>query len=81
MYVCLCVCVYICRLAELGHHVGYRMIDVLCLKDKSGKHRETRLLNILLYIKTALWKVITLKIEYAECCLSHLFTEIEFFYV
>ena len=41
----------------MGHHVGYRMIDVLCPRDKGGRYRETRMVNMLLYIKTTLWKV------------------------
>ena len=49
--------VFSTRLAEMGHHVGYRMIDVLCLRDKGGRYRETRMVNMLLYIKTTLWKV------------------------
>jgi hypothetical protein len=46
------------KLAEMGHHVGYRMIDVLCIRDKNGKYRETHLVNMLLYIKTTLWKTL-----------------------
>lgn len=47
------------RLAELGHHVGHRMVDVLCMREKGGRYRENRLINMLLYIKTTLWKVRT----------------------
>jgi len=44
------------RLAELGHHVGFRMIDILCLRERNPK-RETRLLSILWFIQKTVWKV------------------------
>lgn len=44
------------RLADLGHHVGFRMIDVLCLREKTPK-RETRLVNMLWFIQKTVWKV------------------------
>lgn len=44
------------RLAELGQEVGIRMLDILAVRER-GSRRETRLLNILLFIKGPLWKV------------------------
>lgn len=38
------------RLAELGQRVGGSLLDVLVLREKNGK-RETKVLNILLFIK------------------------------
>lgn len=47
------------RLADLGRHVGFRMIDLLCWRDKIQK-RETRIVNILWFIQKTVWKVIEL---------------------
>ena len=44
------------RLSELGQQVGSRVLDVLVLREK-GMKREVRVLNILLFIKSVLWKV------------------------
>ena len=44
------------RLAEMGQHVGVRILDVLVLRERGFK-RETKLLNMLLFIKSNLWKV------------------------
>lgn len=38
------------RLSDLGKSVGASMLDVLVLREKNGK-RETKVLNILLFIK------------------------------
>ena len=46
------------RLANLGHHVGFRMIDVLCLREKTAK-RETRIVSTLWFIQKTVWKVST----------------------
>ncbi|XP_031565438.1 trafficking protein particle complex subunit 5-like [Actinia tenebrosa] len=43
------------KLSELGQHVGTRILDVLVLREK-GLKREVRVLNILLFIKSVLWK-------------------------
>ena len=40
----------------MGHHVGVRILDVLVLRERGFK-RETKLLNMLLFIKSNLWKV------------------------
>ena len=44
------------RLSDLGQQVGSRVLDVLVLREK-GMKREVRVLNILLFIKSAFWKV------------------------
>jgi hypothetical protein len=45
------------KLAELGQEVGIRMLDILAVRER-GSRRETRLLNILLFIKGPLWKAL-----------------------
>lgn len=47
---------FINRLSELGQQVGSRMLDILVLREK-GMKREVRVLNILLFIKSVLWRV------------------------
>ena len=44
------------RLSELGQQVGSRVLDVLVLREK-GMKREIKVLNILLFVKSVLWKV------------------------
>ena len=39
----------------MGAHVGQRLVDIHCVRDKSYK-RETRLINVLLFLKTVVWK-------------------------
>ncbi|XP_022802207.1 trafficking protein particle complex subunit 5-like [Stylophora pistillata] len=46
------------KLSELGQQVGSRILDVLVLREK-GMKREVRVLNILLFIKSVLWKIFT----------------------
>ncbi|XP_014253974.1 trafficking protein particle complex subunit 5 [Cimex lectularius] len=48
------------RLAELGQEVGMKLIDLYCVREAKCK-RETKLLNMLLFIKTTLWKGLFLK--------------------
>jgi hypothetical protein len=48
------------KLNDLGQHAGFRMIDVLCLREKVPR-RETRLVNLLLYIQKTLWKTLFCK--------------------
>ncbi|KAB7503590.1 Trafficking protein particle complex subunit 5 [Armadillidium nasatum] len=43
------------KLSELGQRVGIRMVELLFVREKNYK-RETKLLNILLFIKVTLWK-------------------------
>ena len=51
----LCFLLYF-RLSEMGQHVGVRILDLLFIREK-GLKRETKLLNILLFIKSNVWKV------------------------
>ena len=44
------------RLSEFGERVGIRMVELLFVREKNYK-RETKLLNILLFVKGILWKV------------------------
>jgi hypothetical protein len=44
------------KLHKLGFDVGSRMLDLYVYREKSSK-RETKLINMLLFIKTTLWKV------------------------
>ncbi|XP_043668255.1 trafficking protein particle complex subunit 5 isoform X2 [Vespula pensylvanica] len=43
------------KLAEIGAEIGHRVTDLLVVREKGGK-REIKLLNILLFIKSTLWK-------------------------
>uniref|UniRef100_A0A915DAS6 Trafficking protein particle complex subunit 5 n=1 Tax=Ditylenchus dipsaci TaxID=166011 RepID=A0A915DAS6_9BILA len=43
------------KLAEYGRFVGIRLIDIIVLREKSYK-RDTKLLNVLLFIKSTVWK-------------------------
>ena len=45
-----------CRLAEMGQHVGVRILDILVVRDRGFK-REIKLLQILIFVKGTLWKV------------------------
>ncbi|KFM79571.1 Trafficking protein particle complex subunit 5, partial [Stegodyphus mimosarum] len=45
------------KLAELGYHVGQRMVDTLFVRERNFK-RETKLINVLIFIKTTLWKTL-----------------------
>lgn len=44
------------RLSEFGQQVGIRMLDLLIVREKNGK-REIKLLQILIFIKSTVWKV------------------------
>ena len=43
------------KLAELGRFVGFRMVDLLFVREKNSR-RETRLIGMLMFVKTVLWK-------------------------
>lgn len=43
------------KLAEMGQHVGIRLIDLLFVRERSCR-REVRLLTMLLFIKLTLWR-------------------------
>jgi len=45
------------KLAELGQDVGSRVIDLYFMRERNGK-REIKLLNMLLFIKSTLWKTL-----------------------
>jgi len=40
----------------MGQEVGVKVIDLLFVRERNCK-RETKLLNMLLFIKSTLWKV------------------------
>lgn len=44
-----------CRLADVGFDVGVRMLELLVHREKSGK-RENRILGILSFLHTNVWK-------------------------
>lgn len=44
------------KLHSLGYDVGSRLLDLYVFREKNSK-RETKLNNMLLFIKTTLWKV------------------------
>ena len=43
------------RLEDVGHGVGLRLLEILAYRERTGR-RETRLLDILRFIHTTLWK-------------------------
>eukprot|EP00128_Syssomonas_multiformis_P008119 Colp12_sorted_trinity150504_noHs@16135 len=43
------------KLAEIGNRVGVRMLELLVYREKGSK-RETKLLNILYFINSVVWK-------------------------
>jgi hypothetical protein len=45
------------KLHELGHQVGSRLLDLVFDREKAAK-RETKLLNVLLFVKSTLWKTL-----------------------
>jgi trafficking protein particle complex subunit 5 len=44
------------KLHSLGYNVGSRLLDLYVFREKNSK-RETKLNNMLMFIKTTLWKV------------------------
>jgi hypothetical protein len=44
------------KLHGLGYDVGSRLLDLYVYREKNSK-RETKLINMLLFIKSTLWKV------------------------
>jgi trafficking protein particle complex subunit 5 len=44
------------KLHSLGYDVGSRLLDLYVFREKNSK-RETKLINMLLFIKSTLWKV------------------------
>nr|CAG4646678.1 EOG090X0H7V [Macrothrix elegans] len=45
------------KLSELGQQVGIHLLDLLVMREKGGK-REIKLLQILIFIKSTVWKVV-----------------------
>eukprot|EP00736_Rhodelphis_marinus_P003780 Rmarinus@m.6957 len=45
------------RLEELGYEVGLRVLELVCTRDKNSK-REVRLLNMLGFISSTVWKAL-----------------------
>lgn len=45
------------KLSDMGQHVGVRMLELLFLREKNFK-REIKLLNMLLFVKSNLWKAL-----------------------
>ncbi|XP_041379281.1 trafficking protein particle complex subunit 5-like [Gigantopelta aegis] len=45
------------KLADLGRHVGFRMIDLLCWRDKTQKERDSYW-HILWFIQKTVWKTL-----------------------
>lgn len=43
------------KLEELGYGVGLRMIELISIKDRATR-RETRLINMLQYLSSTVWK-------------------------
>ena len=41
----------------MGHQVGSRLLDLVFVREKAAK-RETKLLNVLLFVKSTLWKTL-----------------------
>ena len=48
--------IYVNRLANLGYQVGIKILDLLVLREKQQYRRETKLINMLTFIKTSVWK-------------------------
>lgn len=42
------------KLSELGYSVGQRVVDTLLIREKNYK-RETRLINMLIFIRSKVW--------------------------
>merc|ERR1712018_224764 len=45
------------KLHELGIQVGARILDLVFVREKAAR-RETKLLNVLLFVKSTLWKTL-----------------------
>ncbi|XP_026748947.2 trafficking protein particle complex subunit 5 [Galleria mellonella] len=45
------------KLSEIGQDVGTRLLDLYFTREKNSK-REIKVLNLLLFVKTALWKAL-----------------------
>ncbi|KAI1280927.1 Trafficking protein particle complex subunit 5 [Halotydeus destructor] len=45
------------RLSDMGAHVGQRMVDILFIRERNTK-REIRLINVLMFVKSTVWKAL-----------------------
>ncbi|KAI5637626.1 transport protein particle (TRAPP) component domain-containing protein [Phthorimaea operculella] len=45
------------KLSDIGHDVGTRLLDLYFVRERNSK-REIKLLNMLLFVKSTLWKVL-----------------------
>lgn len=45
------------KLSQLGYHVGQRILDLLFVRERSYR-REVKLLQVLLFIKSGVWKAL-----------------------
>ena len=45
------------KLHELGYQAGGRILDLVFVREKAAR-RETKLLNVLLFVKSTLWKTL-----------------------
>jgi hypothetical protein len=45
------------RLTDAGRHIGYRIIDLIVNREKNYR-RETRIINMLMFIKTVFWRAL-----------------------
>ncbi|CAH1773224.1 unnamed protein product [Owenia fusiformis] len=43
------------KLSEMGQHVGVKILDIILIRERGFK-REVKLLNMLLFIKSNVWK-------------------------
>lgn len=46
------------RLNRLGYHVGQRVLELILLREGKSAKRETRIIGILQFINTTLWKAL-----------------------
>ncbi|KAF9824745.1 hypothetical protein SFRURICE_016854 [Spodoptera frugiperda] len=44
------------KLSDIGHDVGTRLLDLYFVRERNSK-REIKLLNMLLFVKSTLWKI------------------------
>ena len=61
MYICMCICTHVClccgRLEDAGHGVGVRLLELLIHREKANK-REIRLISILSFIHSTVWRTL-----------------------
>lgn len=45
------------RLSDMGYGIGQRIVNLIFIRDKNFK-RETKLINMLIFIKTTFWRTL-----------------------